>query len=162
MPKATPPKIPANSASQEKRVPENELDALLAVVKRPDTRSVAQPQDRVEMLRGLMTSELLPIFAELVDKYTPSGIEMDMDVSEFLDGGREIRFEFKLGEFRSQLVGTVTSEKIAFNEIRYSPQVRGELVSGPMLSVRLLSGQAFRDFICERLTILLRTAMRGR
>ncbi len=104
----------------------------------------------------------MPIFVELMEKYSTSGISMHMDASNFLQGGREISFEFGLGEYRAHLLGTVTTEAIAFHETRYNPEVQGELVSGPMLRLRNLTGETFRNFICERLTTLLRYAMRRR
>ena len=58
--------------------------------------------------------------------------------------------------------GTVTTEAIAFHETRYAPDLHGELLSGPMLRLRGLDAGVFRKFICERLTILLRGAMRRR
>ena len=121
----------------------------------------AQP-DPVRALRGLMTTELIPVFVELVEKFSSSGISMQMDASNFLEGGREIKFEFGLGEFRSQLQGTVTTEGIAFHETRYSPDFQGELTSGPMLRLRGLNAATFRQFVCERLTFLLRAAARRR
>ena len=91
-----------------------------------------------------------------------TGVSLEMDVSNFLAGGREISFEFGVGEYRAKLVGTVTTEAIAFHETRYAPDIDGELVSGPMLRLRNLDGTAFREFICERLSVLLRTAIRRR
>ena len=85
---------------------------------------------------------------------------MQMDASNFLQGGREISFEFGIGKHRVKLQGTVTNEAIAFHETRYSPNVRGELMSGPMLRTRNLDAQPFREFVCERLPVLLRQAMR--
>ncbi len=73
-----------------------------------------------------------------------------------------MRFEFGIGECRTQLHGTVTTEAIAFHETRYNPDVQGELLSGPMLRLRALDGDVFRSFVCERLTILLRDATRRR
>ncbi len=116
--------------------------------------------DPIEALREMMLKEFIPVFLQLMDKYSKAGITMQMDASDFLQGGREIRFEFGIGKYRVHLAGTVTPEAIAFHETRYAPDVRGELISGPMLRMRGLSVKTFRDFVCERLTVLLRTAMR--
>lgn len=118
--------------------------------------------DRIQLLRKLMLEELIPIFVELVEKYSQSGFILHMDASNFLEGGREIRFEFAIGEYRTELLGTVTTEAIAFHETRYNPQVQGELISGPMLRLRRLDGPSFRDFICERLLVVGRSSARRR
>ncbi|MBI4718239.1 MAG: hypothetical protein HY763_10570 [Planctomycetes bacterium] len=159
----------SNAASgSSQRNAERELESLLSTLDarspqpaRPSRPTAAAP-DRVQALRDLMRDELIPIFAELVEKYAKNGITMEMDASNLLEGGREIHLEFRMGDYRTQLDGTATNEAIAFNETRYSPQMRGELVSGPMLSLRQLTPQAFREFVCERLTLLLRSAVRKR
>ena len=107
-----------------------------------------------------MLKELIPDFVELVDKYSKAGISMQMDASNLLQGGREIKLEFSIGEYSVELEGTVTSDAIAFHETRYAPDVRGELISGPMLRLRQLDAAAFRSFVCERITLLFRTATR--
>ncbi len=115
--------------------------------------------DKVEALRTLLKTELIGVFVELMEKYSKTGMSMDMDASNLLEGGRELRFEFGVKDCRTELLGTVTDDAIAFHEVRYNPHVRGELVSGPMLRLLNLDATAFREFICERLTILLRDAM---
>lgn len=145
---------------------EDELDALIDVLSTRSRQraSGADPfeDDPLLALRKLTLSTLVPVFVELVEKYSPSGISMQMDASNFLEGGREIKFEFGLGEYRFQLQGTVTTEGIAFHETRYSPDFQGELTSGPMLRLRGLNASTFRQFVCERLTLLLRSAARRR
>lgn len=145
---------------------ENELDTILSTIKKRGknnqaTGPAAVP-DRIETLRVMLINELIPVFVELMEKYSQSGISLEMDASNFLEGGREIRFEFGYGEHRTRLVGTVISEGIAFQEIRQTPEIHGEIASGPMLSLRRLSPNVFREFVCERLTIILRAAMRRR
>ena len=119
-------------------------------------------QDPIQALREVTVNELVPTFVELMEKYSKSGVSMQMDASNFLEGGREIKFEFRIGEYRTQLQGTVTTDGIAFHETRHAPDIHGELSSGPMLRPRQLNSKAFRDFVCQRLTVLLRTAMRRR
>jgi hypothetical protein len=144
---------------------ETDLDKLIACMKERKRRQ-AEPapkeRDRVQELRELMVRELVGVFVELMEKYRDSGVSMEMDASSFLEGGREIRFDFAFGEFRIQMLGTVTTEAIAFHETRHFPDVRGELVSGPMLRLRSLNARVFRDFICERLAVLIRAVMRHR
>ena len=151
---------------QEEPRAEDELDALIGVLS-SRSRQAADGADPLEddpilTLRKLTLGTLVPVFVELVEKYSQSGISMQMDASNFLEGGREIKFEFGLGEYRSQLQGTVTTEGIAFHETRYSPAFRGELTSGPMLRLRGLNAETFRQFVCERLTFLLRSVARRR
>lgn len=146
------------------RGPEEELDSLIAVLKEREqevTRDTGKP-DPIAKLREMTIREFVPVFVELAEKYQQAGFSMQMDASNFLQGGREITFEFGLGEHRMQLMGTVTTEAIAFHETRYSPDVAGELVSGPMLRLRRLDGQAFRNFVCQRLTLLVRSVGRRR
>lgn len=141
---------------------EEELDSLIRVMEERGKTPPAVGSDPLHQLRKLTISEFVPVFVELVEKYSAVGISMQMDASNFLEGGREIRFEFGLGEYRFQLHGTVTIEGIAFHETRYCPDVHGELTTGPMLRVRGLNGEVFRDFVCGRLAHLIRTAMRRR
>lgn len=140
---------------------EDELDGLIHRLKeRQHVDGTAVTADPIESLREMTLRELIPIFVELAEKYSKSSISLQMDASNFLQGGREMWFEFGIGEYRVQLIGTVTSEAIAFQETRFSPEVNGELISGPMLRLRQLTGDGFRDFICERLCVLLRSAIR--
>jgi hypothetical protein len=151
---------------REAKTPETELDGLIKMLtERRDKAGQAEGAtvpDPIQALRENTINEFIPIFVELVEKYSASGIMMEMDASNLLQGGRDIKFEFAIGEFRSQLQGTATTEAIAFHETRCAPDIRGELTSGPMLRLRNLTGQVFRDFVCERLAILMRTALRRR
>jgi hypothetical protein len=149
---------------QVERTPEAELDNLLSGLNEESEESVESPYrvDPLRRLRELMVQELIPVFMQLVEKYSSAGISMRMDASNFLEGGREIRFEFAIGDHRTILLGTVTTEAIAFHETRYSPLVNGELVSGPMLRLRGLTAAIFRQFICQRLAVLLRSMLRTR
>ncbi len=147
----------------ESLTPEQELDTLvngLQERKRNAVRNGLVRTDPFQALRESMLKEFIPIFVELVEKYSESGISLQMDASSFLEGGRELRFEFGAGEHRIHLQGTVTTEAIAFHETRFSPDVQGELVSGPMLRLHNLTGEVFRDFVCRRLAVLVRAAIR--
>lgn len=161
-------KLMDQSPTPEQPTPdaEFELDSLIATLKERSKESGSnganKANDRIQQLRELTVNELVPVFVELAEKYAKSGISMQMDASNFLQGGREIKFEFGLGEYRSQLQGTVTREAIAFHETRHTPDLRGELTTGPMLRLRHLDGESFREFVCERLNALLRSAVRRR
>jgi hypothetical protein len=109
-----------------------------------------------------MTEELLPVFRELQDKYAGAGFTMEMDVSTFLAGDRELTIEISYKEHRSELCGIVTRSAIAFTEIHYIGDAGGGIRSGPSIRLRNLNGMTFREFICERLAALMRAALRGR
>ena len=145
------------------RRPEDDSDSLiqgLSEASQKGTSGGSEKKDSIQVLREMTINLLIPVFVELVEKYSSAGISMQMDASSFLEGGREIKFEFGLKDYRMQLHGTVTTEAIAFHETRHSPDVQGELVSGPMLRLRGLDGEVFRDFVCERLAILIRSSVR--
>ena len=142
---------------------EGQLDSLLEHMRERTEQGIGaegRGSDRIQAFRKLLISELIPVFVELLEKYSRNGLAMQMDASNFLEGGREIRFEFALGEYRSQLHGTVTGDGVAFHEVRYSPDFHGELTAGPMLHIRNLTAEIFREFICERLALLIKLAMR--
>jgi len=170
---SSPPKQPAyknlvakNAAlpPAPKRKVEDEVDGLLTALRQREQESATVPdnKDPLTLLRRLTVTELVPAFVELVEKYSKAGVSMQMDASHLLEGGREIKFEFALGEFRTQLHGTATSDGIAFHETRYSPGSHGELATGPMVRYRGLTTNTFREFICAQLAGLIRNAMRKR
>ncbi len=145
---------------------ESQLDKLLAAVQERERKvsapDVETPVDPVQVLREKVVRDLIPVFVELVEKYSSAGISMQMDASNLLEGGREIAFEFGRSDFRIQLQGTVTNDAIAFHEIRNSQEVQGQLMAGPMLRLRHLDASSFREFVCDRLAVLLRFAVRRR
>lgn len=142
---------------------ELELDALLQTMRERSEHHVtaeAKSNDRIQAFRAALINEYIPVFVELVEKYSRNGVSMQMDASNVLEGGRELKFDFTMGDYRSQLHGTVTSEGVAFHEVKYSPDFHGQLTAGPMLRIRNLSADGFREFVCERLALLIRMAMR--
>ena len=143
---------------------EDTLDTLVSQLREADRQPAGTPAatDPIQVVREQMLTEFIPIFLELADKYGESKIALEMDASNLLKGGREIEFQFSVGEYRTKLHGTVTTEAIAFHETRYTPSIAGELTSGPMLRLRGLTGEVFRNFLCERLGVLLRAALRNR
>jgi len=113
-------------------------------------------------LREKTVKELVPVFVELVEKYGQTGVAMQMDASNLLEGGRELSFEFAFGAFRMELQGTVVTDSIAFHEVRHAPDLQGQMVAGPMLRLKTLSAKTFREFICGRIMVLIRLANRRR
>lgn len=154
----------SNPPQPEPEAVENQLDSLLSQYQTRKTQTAQSTEagqtDRIQQLREQTINEFIPIFVELAEKYASSGIVMEMDASSLIQGGREIKFQFALGECRTELLGTATTEAIAFHETRYSPDLPGELMSGPMLRLRNLTADDFRAFVCERLGLLIRMAMK--
>lgn len=145
--------------------PESEVDTLLSRLQEQQNQANNTPEpqrDRLDLFRDALKGQFGDIFHELEEKYAPSGIAMSMDASDLLAGGRSINFEFVLGEWRLQLTGTATSDAIAFEEIRHTPVIQGEIASGPRVSLRTLDAKRFREFVCERLAQLVRAAMKKR
>ena len=152
-------------AHSSRKTAEGELDRLLSALeeqRRSAKKSQGKPRrDPLQTLREQTIREFVPIFVELVEKYSKAGIAMHMDASNLLEGGRELQFEFGLGEFHIELQGTVTSDSIAFHEVRRAPNIEGHLVAGPMLRLKTLNAAIFREFVCARLALLLKLATRG-
>ncbi|MGB0717456.1 MAG: hypothetical protein ACPGXK_16385 [Phycisphaerae bacterium] len=144
--------------------PEEGLDALITQFqqKRELNEQVVEEQktDPIQKLRETLINEYIPTFIHLTEKYGQSGIAMEMDASNLLQGGRELKFSFSIGGYRHELLGTATSEAIAFHETRFNPDHDGELASGPLLRLRRLNVHSFRQFICNQLSSLVRHAMR--
>ena len=148
---------------------EGELDSLISVyaqrVREERIRASAEREsqaDPVKKLRTLMDKELIPAFEELGKKYEQTGFTMKLDASTFLAGERELMIELSFRDHRSELCGVVTREAIAFSEIRRVGNTGGEISSGPSLRLRSLTTSTFREFLCERLGLLMRAAMCAR
>jgi hypothetical protein len=151
---------------QREKAVESELDVLLArMEERQRQAASAGPsaqRDPVETVREFVQREFRSVFEEVAGKYAAKGITMQVDVANLLSGGRNLQLEFAFREYRSVLLGTVTPDAVAFEERRFAPNVNGELVSGPSLRIRGLNAATLREFLCERLAILLKTALRLR
>jgi len=143
---------------------EDNLDSLLLQLKeKEEAEKISKPEakpDAVTLLRKTMVEDLIPVFVELAEKYAAKGIVLEMDASNLIQGGREIKFHLGVGPYRTELLGTATDDAIAFHQVRYTPEVDGELTGGPMIRLRALNAETFRSFVCERLAILLRSALR--
>lgn len=146
---------------------EQNLDALLAARSGAAAEPVsavalepAAPLSWMDALRRLISRELIPVFEDIKAKYESYGIALSMDVSDFLQGGRGVVIKFDTPPRSIELEGTVINEGIAFNEIQSYGGVPGAICSGPMLRVRRLTAEAFRDFICAQLAPLVRTKLR--
>lgn len=144
---------------------ETKLDTLLNRYKKRTSEAepvqpTHAPSDPVENLRERFRTELIPVFQQLADKYASRSIVLHMDVGLFLSGGYELLIDIQFENHGVRLLGTVLPDRIAFQETRYTNNVGPAMTSGPTLRTRGLSGQKFREFICERIGELVRTALR--
>lgn len=143
---------------------EGKLDGLLKRYRQrlppPRSKTAVDPSDPLEELRERFRIELVPAFLEVVDKYGPQGIQLHLDVGRFLAGGSEILIDIAFESSGIRLLGTVLANRIAFQVTRYTNNVGPAISSGPSLQTRNLSGRRFRDFLCEHISDLVRSALR--
>lgn len=160
--------IPNEPSRQESKSPtgppEVELDALLDKVEEKQAAkeelSGEEPLDAIETFRSLMRQVYIPTFETVQAKYASKGISMAMDVDEFLGGGSSLKIRLTYGEVTMELDGTVMRGGVAFYIIHGTGQNRGAVVSGPLLRIRNLSGDDFRQFLVEHLGQLIKDALR--
>lgn len=156
------PSFPQSKPSAEP--PEDELDALLDKVEEKQAAKVEQPDeerlDVIEIFRSMMRQVYIPTFETVQAKYASKGISMTMDVDEFLGGGSSLKIRLAYGETTMELDGTVMRGGVAFYIIHGIGQNKGAVVSGPLLRIRNLSGEDFRQFLVEHLGQLIKDALR--
>ena len=144
--------------------PEDELDALLDKVEEKqaakEERSVEEPLDAIETFRSLMREFYIPAFEAVQAKYASKGISMALDVDEFLGGGSSVKIRLTFGEVTMELDGTVMRGGVAFYIVHGTGQNKGAVVSGPLLRIRNLSGDDFRQFLVEHLGQLIKDVLR--
>ena len=105
--------------------------------------------DVVDVFRGMMRQVYMPIFETLREKYAAKGIAMKLDADEFLGGGPSLRIKFSYGDLTMDLDGTVMRGGVAFYIVRGVGNNKGAVVSGPMLRIRNLPAEDFREFIVD-------------
>lgn len=159
------PSEPSNQSPEEPTgVPEDQLDDLLdKVEEKRASRALEQREsepDVVDVFRGMMRQVYMPIFETLRVKYACKGIAMDLDSDEFLGGGPSLRIKFSYGDLTMDLDGTVMRGGVAFYIVRGVGNNKGAVVSGPMLRIRNLTGEDFREFIVGHLSQLIKDALR--
>ncbi|MCP4591310.1 MAG: hypothetical protein GY842_11220 [bacterium] len=144
---------------------EQSLDSLLSA--HEERAAAARPQSaggtgdsRMEMFRRRLANELIPAFDELKAKYAEQGLDLKLDASDFLEGGRRLIIEFTWQSQAVRLDGTVTDAGVAFNEIRSAAGVPGAICSGPMLRIHRVTIDDFREFVCAHIAVLVRSVMR--
>lgn len=143
---------------------EEQLDGILELREKRQAQSDAPridpKQAAIEAFRQRMRDELIPVFEDLKEKYEATGIAMAMDASDLLAGGVNLVIEVTYEAYGMRMEGTVMPEGVAFHEARYSNRVRGVLTTGPMLRTRSLTRERFREFLCDRISQLVRSAVR--
>ena len=159
------PSEPTNPSSDEPTgVPEDQLDDLLdKVEEKRASRGFEQQEsepDVVDVFRGSMRQVYMPVFEMLCAKYAPKGIAMELDVDEFLGGGSSLKIKFAYGDLTMDLDGTVMRGGVAFYIVRGVGNNKGAVVSGPMLRIRNLTAEDFREFIVDHLSQLIKDALR--
>ncbi len=159
------PSEPTNRSPEEPPgVPEDHLDALLdKVEEKRASRGFEQQEsepDVLDVFRALMRQVYMPIFEVLRGKYAAKGIAMELDADEFLGGGPSLKIKFSYGDLTMDLDGTVMRGGVAFYVVRGVGNNKGAVVSGPMLRIRNLTGEDFREFIVDHLSQLIKDALR--
>jgi hypothetical protein len=140
---------------------ESVLDALLQQSHQTPEPATAKPTtDPLSRTRRLFQEVLLPVADELRAKYEPSGVTLRVDATQLLGNGRGVTIAIEFQAAGMRLDGTVTDSVVAFQQTRYTRSDRSGLTgSGPALSLRNLDGEVFRDFLCQRIATLVRSAM---
>ena len=159
------PSEPPNQSPEEPAgVPEDQLDALLDKVEEKRAgREIEEPEgesDVVDVFRGLMRQVYMPVFETLRGKYVPKGIQMELDADELLGGGPSLKIKFSYGDLTMDLDGTVMRGGVAFYIVRGVGKNKGAVVSGPMLRIRNLTAEDFREFVVDHLSQLINDALR--
>lgn len=145
---------------------ESRLDSLLASKAKQDSSQAApdasnDSSSKMDQVRRVFQTQLVPAFDELIGKYQPQGVFMEMDASGFLNGGRNVRVVIEYQGAGVRLEGVVMPNAIAFTETRYSASdPAGVAASGPSLRTRDLGPNPFRDFVCDRMTSLIQSVLK--
>jgi len=155
----------AKSAPESVNESEARLDELLAHAATKDgpQDAAAAPVkvDPFARLRELFATTLNEVIDDLRRKYGPGGVNLGMDASNFVGGGRTITITIAFGGQGTRLDGTVMSSAIAFQQTRYLQNEHSGITgSGPTLRTRNLDAETFRSFMCERIATLVRSVMK--
>ena len=144
------------------RAPSHEarLDQLLrrhgGAATQPSPTATGSPLDA---LRERFKSDLIPEFQTLADKYSEHGIELHLDIGEFLRGGSEISIDIEFESRGVRYSGIVLPHQIAFQVTQYTGQAAPAVASGPALRIHNLTRRQFREFLCERIAEVVRYAV---
>ncbi len=117
-----------------------------------------QPKSPVEALREQFAERLIPVSNTVAERYRDRGIDVAVDASDFLGGGRTLSIEINYEDHRLILDGTVVHEGIAFQETRRISGRGGTVTGGPMLRSQVLTEQGFADFLYDRIISLVKDA----
>jgi len=141
---------------------ERRLDALLN--RRVDPEPVVpapEPSDPLSRLRSRFADSFVAIVDELRGKYVANGVDLSLDAADFLGGGRQFTITIEFSGHGMRLEATVTDSIVAFSQTRFTASDRAGLTaSGPSLRTRDLSANDFRNFVCERIALLVQSALK--
>jgi hypothetical protein len=139
----------------------DKLDDLLdaqSASDNPPASSVDEPViTPIERLRDMFANEFAPALQSINDKYQGKGVEVALDATDFVGGGRSIVVTIQFSDQKVVLEGTVTDNAIAFQETRYVGDYGGMMAGGPSLRTRSLDVQQFSDFILARIISLVKS-----
>ncbi|MBN1512975.1 MAG: hypothetical protein JXB13_13250 [Phycisphaerae bacterium] len=113
----------------------------------------------LDALRERFKSDLIPEFQALADKYSEHGIQLHLDIGEFLRGGSELIIDVEFESRGVRYSGIVLPHQIAFQVTQYTGQAAPAVASGPALRIHNLTRRQFREFICERIAEVVRYAV---
>lgn len=119
------------------------------------------PKSPIDEMRDCVTQRLIPLALSVADRYCDKGIDLILDASDLLGGGRGITIEITFKGSRLILEGTVMPESIAFNETHYTCDGGGTVSGGPTLRGPGLSDEGFADFLYQRIIAQVRAAGAG-
>jgi len=111
----------------------------------------------VEAIRQVVCDVLVPVANELAERYRPKGIDVSVDASSLLSGERGLVIDISYKGRRQSLEGTAIDEGIAFTENHYFDGMGPTVSTGPMLSIRRLTREAFSEFLYEQIIALVKS-----
>ncbi|MCG3138327.1 MAG: hypothetical protein HJJLKODD_02190 [Phycisphaerae bacterium] len=143
---------------------EDELDTLLQKVEdrkvKQQVNTPAENVDHIAVFRARMRQIYQPVFNDLTQKYLDKGVEMEMDAEEFLGGGTNLKIKYRYMDMGLTLDGTVMRSGVAFYVTKSTGRTAGAVVSGPLMRIRNLSADEFRQFVIDHLMALVKDALR--
>ncbi len=167
MPEKPQPTDSGRNTSKPTTRADQDLEALLekAEQKRTTQQAAAsdpyRQMDQLDVFRSRMRQIYMPVFEDIKSKYNPRGVEMDLDADEFLGGGAHLRIKLQYFEHVLKMEGTVGRGGVAFYLTRGTGNSNGgAMESGPMLRIRNLSAEDFRQFVVDHLMLLLKESLR--
>ena len=115
----------------------------------------------LDELRAEFRERFVPLVEKIAGQYSPKGVTVAMNATDFLEGGRTVVIDIAFGGYRIVHEGTVMADSIAFSEVRYVPNGGETVTAGQTIRGRQLSEQGIADFILKVVASLIRAANRA-